>query len=32
VQYGAAWQDFALSSLKANLKGLLTSQRGLNIE
>ena len=27
VQYGAAWQDFALSSLKANLEGLLTSQR-----
>jgi polyhydroxyalkanoate synthesis repressor PhaR len=27
VQYGAAWQDFALSSLKANLAGLLTSQR-----
>jgi polyhydroxyalkanoate synthesis regulator protein len=27
VQYGAAWQDFALSSLKAHLEGLLTSQR-----
>ncbi len=27
VQYGAAWQDFALSSLKTNLEGLLTSQR-----
>lgn len=27
VQYGAAWQDFAMQSLKASLEGMLTSQR-----
>ena len=27
IQYGAAWQDVALSALKANLQGLMTSQR-----
>jgi polyhydroxyalkanoate synthesis repressor PhaR len=27
IQYGAAWQDFALSSLKTNLEGILSSQR-----
>ena len=27
IQYGAAWQDFALQSLAANLEGLFTSQR-----
>ena len=27
IQYGEAWQDFALSSLKASLEGIMTSQR-----
>ena len=27
IQYGAAWQDFALTSLKTSLAGLMTSQR-----
>lgn len=27
IQYGATWQDFALSSLKTNLEGILNSQR-----
>lgn len=27
IQYGEAWQDFAFASLKANLQGLLSSQR-----
>jgi polyhydroxyalkanoate synthesis regulator protein len=27
IQYGATWQDFALSSLKTNLEGILHSQR-----
>ena len=27
IQYGEAWQDFALASLKAHLEGLLSSQR-----
>ena len=27
IQYGATWQDFALSSLKTNLEGILESQR-----
>ena len=27
IQYGEAWQDFALSSMKRHLEGLMTSQR-----
>ncbi len=27
IQYGEAWQDFALSSMKGHLEGLMTSQR-----
>ena len=27
IQYGETWQDFALTSLKASLQGLMTSQR-----
>ena len=27
IQYGETWQDFALTSLKASLEGLMTSQR-----
>ena len=27
IQHGAAWQDFALSSMKRNLEGLMSSQR-----
>ncbi|ETX04714.1 MAG: hypothetical protein ETSY2_27215 [Candidatus Entotheonella gemina] len=27
IQYGEAWQDFALSSMKTHLEGLMTSQR-----
>jgi hypothetical protein len=27
IQYGEAWQDFALSSMKSHLEGLMTSQR-----
>jgi polyhydroxyalkanoate synthesis repressor PhaR len=27
IQYGEAWQDFALSSMKNHLEGLMTSQR-----
>ncbi len=27
IQYGEAWQDFALSSMKSQLQGLMTSQR-----
>ena len=27
IQYGAAWQDFAMSSMKQNLEGLMSSQR-----
>jgi polyhydroxyalkanoate synthesis repressor PhaR len=27
IKYGEAWQDFALTSLKASLEGLMTSQR-----
>ena len=27
IQYGEAWQDFVLTSLKAHLEGLITSQR-----
>jgi prefoldin subunit 5 len=27
IQYGATWQDFALSSMKKNLEGLMSSQR-----
>ena len=27
IQHGAAWQDFALSSMKSNLEGLMSSQR-----
>ncbi|ETW96813.1 MAG: hypothetical protein ETSY1_25135 [Candidatus Entotheonella factor] len=27
IQYGEAWQDFALSSMKTHLEGMMTSQR-----
>lgn len=27
IQHGAAWQEFALSSMKKNLEGLMSSQR-----
>lgn len=27
IKYGETWQDFALTSLKASLEGLMTSQR-----
>ena len=27
IQYGEAWQDFALSSMRGHLEGLMTSQR-----
>ncbi len=27
IQHGAAWQEFALSSMKQNLEGLMSSQR-----
>jgi polyhydroxyalkanoate synthesis repressor PhaR len=27
IQYGEAWQDFALSSMKGHVEGLMTSQR-----
>ena len=27
IQYGEAWQDFAVASLKTSLEGLMTSQR-----
>jgi len=27
IQYGEAWQDFAVASLKTNLEGIMTSQR-----